>query len=88
MTHAKPTKQNKMCSCGHHHRETAYPLCCEAWLTVGTCPACGSTHVAFEGKPAHLLPFVAADCFVRIVSAFDARRDVPRSCASRADPAD
>lgn len=37
---------------------------------------------------AHLLPFVAADCFVRIVSAFDARRDVPRSCASRADPAD
>ena len=58
MTHAKPTKQNKKCSCGHHHRETAYPLCCQAWLTVGTCPACGSTHVAFEGKPAHLLPFV------------------------------
>ena len=58
MTHPKPTPQNKKCSCGHHHREMAYPLCCDAWLVVGTCPACGSTHVAFEGKPAHLLPFV------------------------------
>ena len=58
MTHQKPTPQNKKCSCGHHHREMAYPLCSDAWLVVGTCPACASTHVAFEGKPAHLLPFV------------------------------
>ncbi|MBB5746877.1 alpha/beta hydrolase [Brevundimonas variabilis] len=32
---------------------------------------------------AHMLPFVAPECFVRIVSAFDARTEVPSSCASR-----
>ena len=33
---------------------------------------------------AHMLPFAAPECFVRIVSAFDAGREVPGSCASRA----
>lgn len=33
---------------------------------------------------AHMLPFAAPDCFVRIVSAFDAGTEVPDSCASRA----
>jgi pimeloyl-ACP methyl ester carboxylesterase len=32
---------------------------------------------------AHLLPFAAPDCFVRVVSAFDAGAKVPDSCASR-----
>lgn len=32
---------------------------------------------------AHMLPFAAPECFVRIVSAFDAGIDVPDSCASR-----
>ena len=32
---------------------------------------------------AHMLLFAAPDCFVRIVSAFDAGTDVPDSCASR-----
>lgn len=32
---------------------------------------------------AHMLPFAAPDCFVRIVSAFDAGTEVPGSCASR-----
>lgn len=31
---------------------------------------------------AHMLPFAAPECFVRIVSAFDAAREVPESCAS------
>lgn len=32
---------------------------------------------------AHMLPFAAPECFVSIVSAFDAGREVPASCASR-----
>lgn len=32
---------------------------------------------------AHMLPFAAPDCFVRVVSAFDAGAEVPDSCASR-----
>ena len=32
---------------------------------------------------AHMLPFVAPECFVRIVSTFDAGTEVPSSCASR-----
>ena len=32
---------------------------------------------------AHMLPFAAPECFVRLVSAFDAGTEVPGSCASR-----
>ena len=35
---------------------------------------------------AHMLPFAAPECFVRIVSAFDAGTEVPKSCASRPQP--
>lgn len=35
---------------------------------------------------AHMLTFAAPECFVRIVSAFDAGADVPRSCESRPEP--
>jgi pimeloyl-ACP methyl ester carboxylesterase len=35
---------------------------------------------------AHMLPFAAPDCFVRIVSAFEAGAEVPDSCASRSRP--
>lgn len=35
---------------------------------------------------AHMLPFVAPECFVRIVSAFDAGTAVPGSCDSHAQP--
>lgn len=31
---------------------------------------------------AHMLPFASPDCFVRIVSAFDVRAEVPQSCES------
>lgn len=36
---------------------------------------------------AHMLTFAAPECFVRMVSAFDAGTDVPRSCESRSAPA-
>lgn len=45
--------------------------------------AVGEVTFATVVDGAHMLPFVAPDCFVRIVSAFDAGTDVPESCASR-----
>lgn len=38
------------------------------------------TFATVEGG-AHLLPFVAPECFVRMVSAFNARQDVPELCS-------
>lgn len=35
---------------------------------------------------AHMLTFAAPDCFIRIVSAFDARTEVPGSCEFRSQP--
>lgn len=34
---------------------------------------------------AHFLPYVAPECFTRIVAAFDAGRDEPESCSSRGE---
>lgn len=43
----------------------------------------GEVTFATVASGAHMLPFAAPDCFVRVVSAFDAGAEVPDSCASR-----
>lgn len=46
----------------------------------------GDVTLATVVDGAHMLPFVAPECFVRIVSAFDAGTEVPSLCASRPQP--
>jgi len=55
---------------------------------VSELAAAGDVTFATVQGGAHLLPFVAPECFVRIVSAFVARQDTPQACASRDAPSD
>lgn len=47
----------------------------------------GEVSFATIREGAHMMPFVAPECFIQVVSAFAARREVPLSCDSRAAPA-